>query len=110
MSCCYGHETGRKDWAAKVPRDRVMTARQLYSKDGRTLVDVVGADEDGGTADATAALGSGAFGKVDSYRFHGALVAVKELKAGANEDSIGMVRCNSCVRVMVAVPLPGGPP
>ena len=35
-------------------------------------------------------LGSGAFGKVDTYRYHGAALAVKELKAGADEESIGV--------------------
>ena len=52
---------------------------------GRTLA--VGASSSGGGAGA--ALGSGAFGKVGTYSYHGATVAVKELKAGADEDTIG---------------------
>ena len=40
-------------------------------------------------------VGSGAFGKVGMFRYHGAAVAVKELKADANEDSIG----KSCLAV-----------
>ena len=68
--------------------DRVIFARSLHSNDGsgRTLMDVVGS---GSASGAGAALGSGAFGKVGTYRYHGAVVAVKELKAGADEDSIG---------------------
>ena len=38
-----------------------------------------------------AALGSGAFGKVGTYRYHGAAVAVKELKTGVDSENIGTV-------------------
>ena len=71
-------------WASKVPADRVITAASLDAVDGggATLADEVGSSGDG-------ALGSGAFGKVGTYRYHGAVVAVKQLKAGADEESIG---------------------
>ena len=46
--------------------------------------------EAGGGGGAGAALGSGAFGKVGTYRYHGAAVAVKELKTGADKASIGV--------------------
>ena len=53
---------------------------------GRTLA---AETSGGGGSSSGAALGSGAFGKVGTYRYHGATVAVKELKAGADEESIG---------------------
>ena len=53
---------------------------------GRTLATEASA---GGSGGGGAALGSGAFGKVGTYRYHGATVAVKELKAGVDAESIG---------------------
>ena len=72
--------------AASLVSDNGMTSVTSVS---RTLAD--GDDDsgdDGRVADAT--LGSGAFGKVDTYNYHGAVVAVKELKAGSEEESIGV--------------------
>ena len=68
--------------------DRVVSASSLDSLDGGagTLASAV---EAGGGGGAGAALGSGAFGKVGIYRYHGAAVAVKELRASADEESIG---------------------
>ena len=76
-----------KEWATRVDPKCVIAARSLEvaGEAGRSLADVVGAG-------AGAALGSGAFGKVGAYRYHGAAVAVKELKTGADEESIGGCR------------------
>ena len=64
--------------------DRLIAAVSLDTVDGtRTLA----ALSSGNGGDA--ALGSGAFGKVGMYRYHGAAVAVKQLKAGADSESIG---------------------
>ena len=73
--------------------ERLIAAVSLDSVDGtgRTLAAEVGSGGAGGGGDA--ALGSGAFGKVGTYRFYGATVAVKELKAGADEESIGAFFC-----------------
>ena len=58
---------------------------------GKTLATEVesggGGGSGGGFGGTT--LGSGAFGQVGTYRYHGATVAVKELKAGADVESIG---------------------
>ena len=72
--------------------DRLIAAGSLDT----VTVDATGtASASGGTLAAEAssgggaALGSGAFGKVGTYCYHGALAAVKELKAGADEETIG---------------------
>ena len=68
--------------------EKLIAAASLDTVDGsgRTLATEASS---GGGVDGGAALGSGAFGKVGTYRYHGATVAVKELKAGADEESIG---------------------
>ena len=68
--------------------DRLIAAASLDTVDGsgRTLAAGVSS---GGASGGGSSLGSGAFGKVGTYRYHGASVAVKELKAGADEESIG---------------------
>ena len=68
--------------------DKAIPAAKLEAQafDGRTLADltaVPGASSIGGVLD------SGCFGKVNIFRHHGAPVAVKELKAGADEVTIG---------------------
>ena len=85
---------GRKDWASKVDPKHVITARRLEVGDGSgwTLVDVATAGQaspGGAAASDDAALGSGYFGKVDKYQYFGASVAVKEVKAGVDDESIG---------------------
>ena len=57
-----------------------------------TLVDTLGATASAGYGSAQAAsprLGSGVFGQVDTYRYHGAAVAVKEVKDGGIGSSMG---------------------
>ena len=70
----------------RIATDRQIAACSLDTTDcsGRTL-----ASDVGGGSSSGAALGSGAFGKVATYCYHGAAVAVKELKAGADEGTIG---------------------
>ena len=81
-----------RDWASKVDPRFVIAARSL-EVDGpgskRTLADVASVDAAGGGLPSGATLGSGAFGKVGTYLYNGAAVAVKELKVGVDEDSIG---------------------
>ena len=82
------------DWASRVERRFVVPATGLEAVDGsgRSLADVVRSGTAGAAgAGAGTALGIGAFGKVVAYRYHGAAVAVKELQAGADEESIGML-------------------
>ena len=82
--------TGGTDWVARIDPRFVVSAAAL-----ETHVDGVGttlaAVLSGGAARAGSgtALGSGAFGNVATYHYHGAAVAVKELKAGADRASIG---------------------
>ena len=86
---CVDVPTGGKDWASRVPHDRVISSHSLEMEGvERSLVSVVPSGS-GSSASGGAALGSGTFGNVGTYRYHGALVAVKEVKAGADEDSIG---------------------
>ena len=82
--CLYLRAVGKK-WAGKVPADRLIAAVSLDTLNGtgRTLADE--ASSRGGDA----ALGSGAFRKVEAYRYHGATVAVKPLQAWSDEESIG---------------------
>ena len=70
-----------------MPADQLIAATSLDAVDGsgRTLRAVVLL----GRGNSGAALGSGAFATITAYRYHGAPVAVKELKAGADEESIG---------------------
>ena len=77
--------SGGRDWASRVGPERTIQAQSLTAVDGsgRSLADAVG------TA-AGATLGSGSFGHLFVYRHHGAEVAVKELRVGADESSIGM--------------------
>ena len=87
--------------------DRVIAATSLLTVSGggaaRTLAAAVSNDSGGGGG-GDAALGSGAFGEVGAFRYHGAAVAVKELKAGADEVSIGaLVNLNTLSR---SVPVP----
>ena len=79
----------------RVDPKSVIAAASLDTVDGsgRTLAAEASSGGGGGAGDT--ALGSGAFGKVGTYRYHGATVAVKELKAGADEDSIGALCCSS---------------
>ena len=67
----------------------MIAARSLEAVDssGLTLADVVGGA--GAGTSSPAPLGRGAFGNVGAFRYHGASVAVKELQAGADEESIG---------------------
>ena len=107
--------------------DRLIAAASLDTVDGtgRTLAVEASSSGAGG---GDVALGSGAFGKVGTYRYHGATVAVKELKAGADAESIGallllfLVSCLSvyvlhrrhnvvattapCMRVLYAIAVP----
>ena len=78
-----------------MPHDRVVAATSLVATDGSrlTLATVVAGGGGGGGGGGGATLGAGAFGKVGTYKYHGATVAVKELKAGANEESIGTCPC-----------------
>ena len=76
----------------RVASDRRIAAASLAtvgSGPGRTLAVEVSGSAGAGAGSSDATLGSGAFGKVGTYRYHGAAVAVKELKPGADEDSIG---------------------
>ena len=73
----------------KVGAERLIAAGSLDTVDGSGRTLAVEASSGGGDSSSGAALGSGAFGKVGTYRYHGATVAVKELKAGADEESIG---------------------
>ena len=76
---------GSTDWADRVPSDRRVSAENLVTMDGAyTLSRVIA-----GGRGAGAHLGRGAFGSVQTYRFLGAVVAVKELLAGVDEESIG---------------------
>ena len=85
--------TGVRDWASRVDPRSAVAATSLEATDGsaRTLADVVvfsGVNSGSGGGCGTP-LGSGTFGKVGTYRYHGATVAVKELKTGADKESIG---------------------
>ena len=72
------------DWAGRMGADRIIPAASLDTVDGSgTLASQTGA------VDRRASIGCGAFGSVVTYRYHGAAVAVKELKAGADGASIG---------------------
>ena len=80
----------------KLDAKRIIAAVSLDTVDGsgRTLATV--ATEAGSRAFgrsshgvAQPTLGSGQFGKVGTYLYHGATVAVKELKEGADGESIG---------------------
>ena len=66
--------------------DRLIAAASLDTVDGSSRTLAAEASSGGGGG---AGIGSGVFGKVGTYRYHGAVVAVKELKAGADEESIG---------------------
>ena len=70
--------------------EKLIAASTLWVGGGSTasLSDVVTAGGDG----AGVTLGSGAFGKVDTYVYNGAEAAVKKLKPGASEESIGTER------------------
>ena len=85
-----GAAAASEHWVHKVDPRFVIAASALETVDafGRavTLADGVGV---AAAAGSDAALGSGNFGKVRTYEYHGALVAVKELKAGADEESMG---------------------
>ena len=78
---------------SRVPSDRAIAAASLDIdvSDGKvhTLAD--------GVSDSVA-IGSGHFGNVGTYRYHGAAVAVKVLKAGADAESIGMSRFDPSTR------------
>ena len=80
----------------RVDPKSVIAAVSLDTVDGtgRTLAAEVSSG--GGGGGVGVALGSGVFGKVGTYRYHGAAVAVKELKAGADEESIGASVLNLC--------------
>ena len=74
----------------------IIAAGSLGTVDGSgqtlaTLLATEATSSGGAGSSSGAALGSGAFGKVGTYRYHGATVAVKELKAGADEESIGAI-------------------
>ena len=71
-----------------MPHDRVVKANILVATDGSGLTLATGGGG-GGSGGGGATLGAGAFGKVGTYSRYGATVAVKELKAGADNDSIG---------------------
>ena len=80
----------------KVDPKSIIAAGSLGTVDGSesgqtlaTLLATEATSSGGAGSSSGAALGSGAFGKVGTYRYHGATVAVKELKAGADEESIG---------------------
>ena len=88
----------------RVAVDRIITANSLHSivdSPGGTLA----SEATGGGSCSPSTLGSGAFGKVETYRYHGAAVAVKELKPGADEETIGglpspsllVVSCNHSI-------------
>ena len=86
----------------------IIAAASLDTVDGtgRTLAVEASSSGAGG---GDVALGSGAFGKVGTYRYHGATVAVKELKAGADAESIGallLLFLVSRLRVYVLHPPP----
>ena len=87
-------------WADSVAADRLIAAVSLDTVDGsgQTLATEA--------SSGSAALGSGAFGKVGTYRYHGSAVAVKELKAGAKEESIGAL---SVLCQVIVSPLPSHP-
>ena len=94
----------------RVDPKSVIAAVSLDTVDGtgRTLA----AEVSSGGAGVGVALGSGVFGKVGTYRYHGAAVAVKELKAGADEESIGASVLNLCF-VLTSAPCmrpPRAPP
>ena len=78
------------DWASRVDAKSVIAA-SLDCTDGSrgTLASEGAIGGGGGRTSGGVALGSGAFCKVGTYRYHGAAVSVKELKAGADEESIG---------------------
>ena len=78
----------------RVASDRLIAAASLDAADGsgRTLAVAVSGGDSSDTA-----LGSGVFGKVCAYHYHGAGVAVKELKAGADEKSIGACFTSVCL-------------
>ena len=80
----------------RVDAKCVIPAAKLYNLDGsgRSLaVEALSGGSSSGSGGGSAGgiiLGSGAFGKVGKYRYSGAQVAVKELKAEADEESIGV--------------------
>ena len=83
--------------------DRLIAAGSLDVVDGTGRTLAAEASSSGGGA----ALGSGVFGKVGTYRYNGAAVAVKELKAGADEESIGALPLFvNCVRRAFPFPTP----
>ena len=94
--------TSRTDWASKVDPRLVVPARSLETTSGATspasgrvatLADIIDSAVAGRVTPLLSGgctpLGAGVYGKVETYLYHGAPVAVKELKAGADEDSIG---------------------
>ena len=85
---------GRKDWASTVGL-KAIKASELKTTEGAdcTLADVARGTFSGMGAGSSTALGSGVFGNVSTYHYHGAAVAVKQLKAGVDEESIGEERC-----------------
>ena len=85
--------------------DRLIAAGSLDTVDGsdRTLATEARGGGAGGAG------GSGAFGKVGTYRYHGATVAVKELKARADEESIGALILFGCVVLRPTVSAPAYP-
>ena len=112
---------GGAKWADKVAANQLIAAACLGTVEGsatatasgtgsrvggtgRTLAAEAGS---GGAGGSGAALGSGAFGKVGTYRYNGATVAVKELKAGADEESIGTSRFFKPLATPRAPPHPG---
>ena len=90
LSVCAGVLPGMWCWVDRVrAADRLIAAASLDTVDGsgKTLVAEIMSSSGEGD-DAT--LGSGAFGKVRSYGYHGAAVAVKELKSSSPDaESIG---------------------
>ena len=84
-----------KDWAALMDPTVVIAASSLLvaGGGGASLASL-----DTGAAGAGTAVASGAFGTIRAYKYHGANVAVKELKADAiDAESIGTRCCRAVV-------------
>ena len=103
--------TGGGKWADRVDPKSIIAAASLDfgpggGRSGLTLASEASSGISGGGGDRGTALGSGAFGKVGTYRYHGAVVAVKELRAGVDEETIGAVdHCGGLVLVPYAPPV-----
>ena len=102
----FCHTVGAKDWVARVDPEHAIPADALKIGPHAASVSLADVSEDGAGPDSGATLGDGVFGDVATYYYHGAAVAVKKVKAGADEESIG----NSQVTMSIFLSARSGAP